>query len=140
MKKRSNNWKKIEYKVAKMVGGMRVPVSGSSRTIKGDVLHPKYFIEVKTGKQVPKWVIDTHENKKDVIKKHKYVRVLKIKMPSKILKWWNRTKKDAPDGKKPLLVVKPRYCHEEFVIFDDESDLYLRFTTLKKFVEIMDRG
>jgi len=130
-KMKSNNWKKVEYKVAKMLGGMRVPVSGRSETIKGDVAHKKYFIEVKSGKQIPKWVFKTYEKKKKEIEKKGYI-VIKEKMPKTILKWWEGVVGGA-GGKKPILVMKPRYAHNEFVIY--KKDKEIRFTTLKKFVE-----
>ena len=39
--------KNIEYKVEKMFGGKRIPLSGSS-WLKGDVITDEYLIEVKT--------------------------------------------------------------------------------------------
>ncbi len=41
-------WKNAERRVAKIVGGQRVPMSGAIKTLeRGDVWHKKLFIEVK---------------------------------------------------------------------------------------------
>lgn len=131
----SNNWKKVEYKVAKMLGGTRVPVSGRARGFKGDVEHPEYFIEVKTGKQIPKCVIKWHKEfeKYDLCKRIGYIEVSKNVIPKRILDWWEKTKADCPDGKEPLLIMKPRYSHFEFVLFEKKSTKYFIFTTLDIF-------
>jgi len=131
----SNNWKKVEYLVAEKIGGMRVPVSGRSRTIKGDVEHPIYFIEVKSGKQVPKIVLKWYEEfkKSEMAKKHGFIMIFRYSVPKTILKWYEKTEKDCPEGKKPLLIIKPRYCHYEFVLWRVFN--YFYFTTLDTFVE-----
>lgn len=41
-------WKAAERHAAKAVGGQRTPLSGSNSLITaGDVVHPKYYVEVK---------------------------------------------------------------------------------------------
>ena len=45
-------WKAAERTVAKMLGGVRNPLSGSlSDRTKGDVLHPTLYVEVKQRKR-----------------------------------------------------------------------------------------
>ncbi len=133
----SNNWKKVEYKVEKMLGGKRVPVSGRARGFKGDVEHPTYFIEVKTGKQIPKIVMKWHEKLMiaKMIAKHftGFVIISRNKIPKKIKDWYEKTVRDCPEGKIPILIMKPRYCREEFVLWEISGDLL--FTTLKIFAE-----
>lgn len=49
-------WKSAEKEVAEYFGGVRrVRVSYSESV--GDVIHPEYSIEVKYGKQVPKYMV-----------------------------------------------------------------------------------
>lgn len=48
-------WKSAEKEVAKCLGGMRRVRISYSETI-GDIIHDKYSIEVKYGKQVPKYL------------------------------------------------------------------------------------
>lgn len=41
-------WKVAERKVAKALGGRRTPLSGSNSLItSGDVVHPRFYVEVK---------------------------------------------------------------------------------------------
>jgi hypothetical protein len=49
-------WKSAEVQVAKYFGGMRRSRVSYSESI-GDIIHPKYSIEVKYGKQIPKYCI-----------------------------------------------------------------------------------
>ena len=51
-------WKQIERKVAALLGGVRVPVSGRQRGDSPDVLHPTFSIEVKHREQFPDWLFD----------------------------------------------------------------------------------
>lgn len=131
----SNNWKKVEYKVAKILGGKRVPVSGITRGFKEDVEHKEYFIEVKTGKQIPKQVLKWYEEFKkcDICVTLGYIKIAKKSIPKRILDWWEKTKAECPENKKPLLVMKPRYCHFEFVLFENELTNDFIFTTLEIF-------
>lgn len=50
-------WKNAEKQVAKLLGGIRRVRVAYSESIE-DVLHKKFAIEVKYGKQVPKWVVN----------------------------------------------------------------------------------
>ena len=43
-----STWKKLELKVAKMLGGQRNPLSGSaSKHTSGDIIHDKFYVECK---------------------------------------------------------------------------------------------
>lgn len=134
----SNNWKKVEYKVARMLNGRRVPVSGSARGFKGDVEHLKYFIEVKSGKQVPKKVLKWHNRLKFAEKILKddflgFIIIADFEIPKKIKDWYEKTVEECPKGKIPILVMKPRNVRNEFVLWKVAGS-YL-FTTLKIFAE-----
>lgn len=51
-------WKRIERRVAELLGGVRVPVSGRGRGDNPDVLHPIFSIEVKHREKLPEWLFD----------------------------------------------------------------------------------
>ena len=58
MPRHSSNWKSVERKVAKKLGGVRIPLSGRNNMGKiGDVELTGYHVEVKSGRQIPKAVI-----------------------------------------------------------------------------------
>jgi hypothetical protein len=50
------DWKSCERKVAALLGGRRVPVSGRGRGDAPDILHERLSIEVKSRKTVPAWL------------------------------------------------------------------------------------
>lgn len=131
----SKHWKKVEYLVAEKLGGKRVPVSGNARGFKGDIEHPKYFVEVKSGKQIPKIVLKWYEElkKSEIARKHGFIIIFRYSIPKTIMKWYEKTEKDCPEGKKPLLIMKPKYCHQEFVLWRFFNNFH--FTTLDIFVE-----
>lgn len=52
------NWKNVERKIAKQMGGERVPITGRSRGSAPDIDHNKYSIEVKHRKELPEWIKD----------------------------------------------------------------------------------
>ena len=52
------DWKSCERRVAKLLGGKRVPVSGRSRGDCPDVEHPTLSIECKSRKKLPAWMED----------------------------------------------------------------------------------
>ena len=139
---KSNNWKKVEYKVAKILGGNRVPVSGNTRGFKGDVEHPTYFIEVKYGKQIPKKVLKWHERLKFAEKIMGesflgFIIINRFEIPKVIIDWYEKTVEECPDGKTPILVMKPKNVWHEFVLWKVKgSPLFdYLFTTLKIFAE-----
>ncbi len=52
------DWKSCERRVAELLGGKRVPVSGRSRGDCPDVEHPTLSIECKSRKKLPAWIED----------------------------------------------------------------------------------
>ena len=85
------SWKKLEQKIAKKLGGKRIPVSGVSRDFKGDVLTDKLLIDCKYGKQIPKKLID----------------------------WWKKVKEEAKKMERmPALVLKKKGLRGELIILD----------------------
>ena len=81
-------WKAFERKVAKILGGKRIPSSGAAPGFKGDVEHPLFFIECKHGLQIPKTIVS----------------------------WYLKAKEQAKkESKIPIVVMKPRGKHDEYV-------------------------
>lgn len=84
-------WKKFEQKIAKKLGGKRIPCSGVSRDFKGDVITDKFLIDCKWGEQIPK----------------------------KIIEWWKKIEKEAKENNKiPALVIKKKGMKGELIILD----------------------
>ena len=82
-------WKAFERKVAKILGGKRIPSSGAAPGFKGDVEHPLFFIECKHGLQIPKTIVS----------------------------WYLKAKEQAKkESKIPIVVMKPKGKHEEYVV------------------------
>ncbi len=52
------DWKACERRVAKILGGRRIPVSGRTRGDCPDVEHPTLSIECKSRKKPPAWIED----------------------------------------------------------------------------------
>lgn len=50
------NWKQAERRIAQILGGQRVPVSGRKRGDAPDIEHPTLSIEVKSRKSIPAWM------------------------------------------------------------------------------------
>ncbi len=51
-------WKATERRIAALLGGRRVPVSGRGRGDQPDVAHPWLAIEVKDRTTLPGWLLD----------------------------------------------------------------------------------
>ena len=51
-------WKAVERRIAKFIGGVRVPVSGRQRGDAPDIEHNWLSIEVKYRKKLPEWLHD----------------------------------------------------------------------------------
>jgi hypothetical protein len=51
-------WKGCERRIAELLGGRRVPVSGRTRGDCPDVEHPTLSIECKSRKKLPAWIED----------------------------------------------------------------------------------
>ena len=85
------SWKKLEQKIAKKLGGRRIPCSGVSRDFKGDVITDELLIDCKYGEQIPKKIID----------------------------WWKKIKEEAKKmNKMPALVLKKKEMRGELIILD----------------------
>ncbi len=54
-------WKSVERKIATLIGGERVPVSGRSRGSAPDIRHNRFSIEVKHRKDLPGWILEAME-------------------------------------------------------------------------------
>ena len=52
------DWKQAERRVAELLGGQRIPVSGRTRGDCPDVEHPTLSIECKNRKKLPAWIED----------------------------------------------------------------------------------
>jgi hypothetical protein len=52
------NWKACERRIAKLLGGTRVPVSGHARDDSPDIRHDRLSIEVKSRRKLPAWIED----------------------------------------------------------------------------------
>ncbi len=52
------DWKACERKVAALLGGRRIPVSGRGRGDNPDIHHELLSIEVKSRKTIPGWLED----------------------------------------------------------------------------------
>ncbi len=50
------DWKACERRVAAILGGRRVPVSGRQRGDAPDILHPRLSVEVKSRSKLPAWI------------------------------------------------------------------------------------
>jgi hypothetical protein len=53
-----SRWKATERKIAGLLGGRRVPVSGRGRGDAPDIAHPWLAIEVKDRATLPLWLLD----------------------------------------------------------------------------------
>lgn len=51
-------WKSAERKIAALLGGERVPVTGRQRGSAPDIQHDVFSIEVKHRAQLPDWLFD----------------------------------------------------------------------------------
>ena len=52
------DWKQAERRIAAILGGERVPVSGRGRGCAPDIEHPTLSVEVKTRSKLPGWIED----------------------------------------------------------------------------------
>jgi hypothetical protein len=51
-------WKKVERKIAELIGGRRVPVTGRQRGDAPDIAHDWLSVEVKHRRILPDWILD----------------------------------------------------------------------------------
>ncbi len=52
------DWKACERRIAKLLGGQRIPVTGRQRGETPDIEHEALSIEVKSRKFLPAWLLD----------------------------------------------------------------------------------
>jgi hypothetical protein len=52
------DWKQAERRIAAILGGRRIPVSGRGRGDSPDIEHPRVFVEVKARASFPAWLED----------------------------------------------------------------------------------
>lgn len=82
------SWKAVERRVARKLGGVRIPLSGRSNLGQiGDVLIEGYTIECKSGRQIPKAVVA----------------------------WLETLRALSKDVEIPLLVMQPKFLKEQIV-------------------------
>jgi hypothetical protein len=55
------SWKEAERRIAAILGGERVPVSGRGRGDAPDIDHPVLSVEVKSRATIPRWITDALE-------------------------------------------------------------------------------
>lgn len=65
-------WKAVELKLAKLLGGQRVPITGRIRGSSPDIEHPFLSIEVKERQTLPDWLHDAMEQAEASIRGNKY--------------------------------------------------------------------
>lgn len=51
-------WKQAERKLAELLGGKRVPITGRQRGSAPDIAHDVFSIEVKHRQTLPSWILD----------------------------------------------------------------------------------
>ena len=51
-------WKACERRIAKFIGGERVPITGRQRGDAPDIAHNWLSVEVKYRKKIPEWIKD----------------------------------------------------------------------------------
>ena len=61
-------WKNTERKIAKRLGGERVPITGRQRGDVPDVKHDIYSLEIKHRKELPKWIHDAMNQAKAAVR------------------------------------------------------------------------
>ena len=86
----NNTWKSLERKVAKLLGGVRNPLSGgASRHTRGDVIHPYLYVECKLRQKLSMW------------------------------SWFDDVRQKAKvEGKTPILIIKEKSKKGELVVLD----------------------
>ena len=52
------DWKACERRIAELLGGRRIPITGRQRGETPDIEHEALSIEVKSRKSLPAWLLD----------------------------------------------------------------------------------
>lgn len=68
---RNQRWKNTERKVADLLGGKRVPVTGRNRGDAPDIMHEILSPEVKDRKKLPGWIHDAMDQAEQSNEGHK---------------------------------------------------------------------
>jgi len=77
-----DTWKKFERKVAKKLGGVRTPLSGShSRHTSGDVIHDRFYVECKYRSRFA--VVTLFDEVKERAKKEGKIPILALKQKNR---------------------------------------------------------
>ena len=122
-------WKKLEYKVAEILNGRRIPSSGRAKGFKGDVESDEFLAECKQGQIIPSKI----KNMKNLVLKEDFILLSAEDLSSKVVFWWTKIEKEARDiGKLPLLVMRPKNQKIVFILFKTSENRFC-LTSLKYF-------
>lgn len=93
----ARTWKSYEYRIAKMFGGTRNPLSGmNSKHTAADMIHPRLFLECKMRARVP------------------------------FMKTFTQTKQLAQkEGKMPMVVFKEKFLKTSIIMMDLDDFMQL---------------
>lgn len=72
----SKTWKAAERKIASLLGGERVPITGRTRGSVPDVKHDVLSIEVKHWQKLPNWLHDAMEQAEASQRGHQFPAVI----------------------------------------------------------------
>lgn len=64
-------WKHVERKIAELLGGKRIPITGRARGETPDVEHELFSIEVKHRENLPLWLKDAYEQAVESVEEDK---------------------------------------------------------------------
>ena len=63
------DWKTAERRIAELLGGQRIPVTGRQRGDTPDIEHAALSIEVKSRKSLPAWVLKALNQVRQLLKR-----------------------------------------------------------------------
>ena len=67
----NKTWKSAERKIAELLGGKRVPVTGRQRGDAPDIEHPFFSVEVKHWQTLPNWLHEAMEQAEKSVRGNK---------------------------------------------------------------------
>ncbi len=70
------DWKACERRIAELLGGQRIPVTGRQRGETPDIEHEALSIEVKSRKSLPAWLLDALNQAQAASKEDKKIPVV----------------------------------------------------------------
>lgn len=107
------DWKQAERRIASMLGGERIPVSGRQRGYAPDILHPRLSVEVKSRSKLPDWIEEGMRQAESSSKK----------------------------GRVPVCVLhQDRRPYDEAVVLVRLKDFADNFTNTREYTETNERG